>query len=82
MLIQGAERTECGVIMLPDATGFGPLYWAVLSKRAAGVGASLPLSMSASLVRTAEDELLQDVAGLDESQDALEEQGADCDEVE
>ena len=30
-LLQGAERTRCGAIVLPDAGGgAGPLFWAVL----------------------------------------------------
>lgn len=30
LLLEGAERTQFGAILLPDRTGFGPLYWSVL----------------------------------------------------
>lgn len=31
LLLEGAERTQFGAILLPDRTGFGPLYWSVLT---------------------------------------------------
>jgi 16S rRNA C967 or C1407 C5-methylase (RsmB/RsmF family) len=34
-LVAGAQRTKLGVLMLPDRSRFGPLYWAVIERRAA-----------------------------------------------
>lgn len=31
-LMHGVERTECGALMLPDRSRFGPLYWAVIKR--------------------------------------------------
>ena len=33
-LLTGVSRTRCGALMLPDKSAFGPLYWAVLERRA------------------------------------------------
>ncbi|KAL1527818.1 hypothetical protein AB1Y20_009201 [Prymnesium parvum] len=35
-LLAGVKRTSLGAIMLPDTSRFGPLYWAVLERTAAG----------------------------------------------
>ena len=33
-LLSGMTRTKCGALMLPDECSFGPLYWAVIERRA------------------------------------------------
>ena len=33
-LLAGVSRTECGALALPDESAFGPLYWAVIERRA------------------------------------------------
>ena len=41
-LLEGVTRTKCGALMLPDKSRFGPLYWAVIERRAApGKAASI-----------------------------------------
>ena len=39
-LVAGACRTSCGAIMLPDQSRFGPLYWAVIERRAPATAAA------------------------------------------
>lgn len=44
-LLDGVSRTKCGALMLPDRSRFGPLYWAVIERRApapADHGSSTP----------------------------------------
>lgn len=31
-ILKGVERTDFGAILLPDASGYGPIYWALLEK--------------------------------------------------
>ena len=44
-LLKGVQRTRYGALMLPDSSRFGPLFWAVIERRApadeAGEGGSL-----------------------------------------
>ena len=37
-LLAGVSRTRCGALMLPDKSAFGPLYWAVIERRAPAEG--------------------------------------------
>uniref|UniRef100_A0A7S4BHC4 NOL1/NOP2/Sun domain family member 4 n=1 Tax=Chrysotila carterae TaxID=13221 RepID=A0A7S4BHC4_CHRCT len=58
-LVLGVERTRHGAIMLPDKSGFGPIYWAVLV-RSKGVTDDGAVSASSSAESDSDDSVSDD----------------------